>query len=123
MSACNTGQFHRIIFAGLILTTTVCGSSAWAQNQDPAEVFERAERRQQTGVDIHFEQNCVDDLLQPLMNCRDNTAAAGRRHPEAAPAQRLRRPSRGRASEQGSPDPGPKNVCFAHIVDAYSRCI
>ena len=68
----------RFVFLGAVLAIAVCAENrAIAQNRDPEAVFERAERREDTGVDTHVGATCIDRLLEPLANARDNLNDAG----------------------------------------------
>jgi len=66
--ACIATLFAMAIFAA---------DEATAQNREPEEVFDRAEQREEMGVDTHFCPSCIDRLLEPVADCRDELKGEG----------------------------------------------
>ena len=62
--------------ATLLISLFVVGN-ATAQNRDPEAVFQRAEQREEKGVDTHCPGGFADRLLDRLKNCSDRFENAG----------------------------------------------
>ena len=63
--------------AAVVVIACLATDIASAQLRDPEAVFDRAEQIEETGVDTHLGPTFIDDLLEPLANCRDNLANEG----------------------------------------------
>ena len=72
---CWAGRFAGLAVVCSIALPTI--ETATAQNRDPQAVFERAEQREETGVDTHLCPNHIDCLFESLARFDANMAAAG----------------------------------------------